>query len=53
MRLEKLPFVVVLLVGRVNFHGLYMVRVPGGVWDYSWKNLNFKNKVVASVRPGE
>ena len=30
MRLEKLPFEVVLLVGRVNFHGLYMVRVPGG-----------------------
>ena len=30
MRLEKLPLVVVLLVGRVNFHRLYTVRVPGG-----------------------
>ena len=30
MRLEKLPLVVVLLVGRVNFHMLYMVRMPGG-----------------------
>ena len=30
MRLEKLPFVVVLLVGRVGFHRLYMVRVPNG-----------------------
>ena len=30
MRLDKLPFEVVLLVGRVNFHRLYMVKVSGG-----------------------
>ena len=29
MSLEKLPFDVVLLVGRVNFLMLYMVRMPG------------------------
>ena len=30
IRLEKLPFAVVLLVGRVNFHRLYMVKASGG-----------------------
>ena len=30
MGLEKLPFAVVLLVGMVNFHMLYMARMPGG-----------------------
>ena len=29
MRLEKLPFVVVLLVGRAGFHKLYTIRMPG------------------------
>ena len=49
MRLEKLPFEVVLLVGRVKpFMDYVWLECLSGVWDFSWMNLDFGNKVVAS-----
>ena len=48
MRLEKLPFDVVLLVGRAGFHRLYMARMLSRSVGFSWVNLRFRDKVVAS-----
>ena len=49
MRLEKLPFEVVLLVGRVKpFMDYVWLECLAGVWDFSWKKFHFRNKVVAS-----
>ena len=41
MRLEKLPFEVVLLVGRVGFHKLYMARMLSRSVGFSWVKLHF------------
>ena len=50
MRLEKLPFAVVLLEGRVKpFMDYVWLECLAGVWDFSWKKFHFGNKVVASV----
>ena len=46
MRLEKLPFVVVLLVGRAAFHGSFWVNWE--VFCLAKLELNLGNKAVAS-----
>ena len=45
---QVVAWVVVLLVGRAGFHRLYMARMLSRSVGFSWVNLHFGNKAVAS-----